>query len=406
MIRKIAEECEEEALALLRTLTMIPAYSGEEQKRAEYIKKRLSSLGAKPVIDEAGNVICMIEGENKDEMIAFAAHTDTVFETSIPREIRIEDREDGERWYCPGIGDDTANLVNMLMGLKYVLSTGVKPKYTLLFAADSCEEGLGNCKGIRKVFETYGDRIKEFYTFDLYLGQVVSGAVGSHRYKISIDSEGGHSYLAFGKPNPILLLSQLIQKLAEIPLPKEGKTTHNFGMISGGTSVNTIPQHAEVLYEFRSESQSNLEQMETEFFRVIHEVQKSGVYTKGEAALLVDTVGIRPGSAFSAADICVQNNIALEGVTSEEMLQTMLPAEMILKKMTQQNMEVMKHWYKDEIKTEACSTDANIPLSMKIPANMIGTVAGGGAHTLEEWIEPASMKTGLCIVLDILSRYM
>ncbi len=379
-IRKKAEEYYPEALALLKELALIPAYAMQEDARAEFICDWIgqieSELPYEVWIDEAKNVICRIIGsEDEDDIAVLAAHTDTVFEMSVPRELR----EENGRLYCPGIGDDTANLVNMLMGLKYLLSFGKQPKRTLLFIADSCEEGLGNCKGIRTVFENF-EGIREFYTFDLYLGQCVRGAVGSYRYKISVDAAGGHSYLAFGTPNPIIILADIIQSLSAIELPKEGHTTFNVGMIEGGTSVNTIPEHAEMLYEFRSESQENLEYMERKFERVMREKRQEYAAGSMQVRIAAQTCGIRPGSAWK------QGNMDR------------------LDDWSRRNMEIVQAWYSGDMDTAACSTDANIPLSKGILANMIGTVTGGGAHTLGEWIEPESMKAGMCVVMDLAAQ--
>ncbi len=368
-IRAYAEEHYDEAVQLLKEIAVIPSPTRHEDKRAMFIQKWINNLGGNAKIDHAKNVLCKIPGKS-EKIIVFAAHTDIVFDANVPLAIK----EEGNRLYCPGIGDDTANLVVLLLILKYVLQSNIQPEYTLLFAADACEEGLGNSDGTREIFRKYGDRIQEFYSFDCYLGYCISDAVGSHRYQISVKVDGGHSYRDFGRPNAIVELADLLQRLYRIVPPTEKKTTFNVGKIEGGTSVNTIAEYAEMLYEFRSPSQSCLQQMETAFWE---EIQKS---EKQDVQFEVKTIGIRPGTA----------------ITDTEALQ----------KWTDRNADIIRKWYNGDMYLEANSTDANIPLSMDIPANTIGVVYGNGAHTTEEWIEPESLKPGLCIALELLQYYL
>lgn len=373
-IKAIAEEyaaaCSEEALELLRTLGKIPAPSRQEDLRAVFCRDWLLAQGAVDVtIDKAKNVICKIGCEEHEDYIAFAAHTDIVF----PDMETLPMREEDGKLYAPGIGDDTSNLVNLLMGAKYLLQNKIKLKYGVLIVCNACEEGLGNLDGTKELFAAYGSKIKAFYSFDGYTPQCCSTAVGSYRYKISCRTTGGHSYINFGEPNAIEILCRLVEELYKIEAPQEVKTTYNVGRIEGGTTVNSIAQECSMLYEFRSTSQKCLEMMEEKFNQTVEACRNLG----GE--LTVELLGIRPGNG---------------------------PLDMDeLNAFTKQSADIISNFYTGDIDFAAYSTDSNVPLSLGIAANTIGTVLGALAHTREEWIDISSLPKGLGIVLSLMLLY-
>lgn len=373
-IKAIAEEyaaaCSEEALELLRTLGKIPAPSRQEDLRAVFCRDWLLAQGAVDVtIDKAKNVICKIGCEEHEDYIAFAAHTDIVF----PDMETLPMREEDGKLYAPGIGDDTSNLVNLLMGAKYLLQNKIKLKYGVLIVCNACEEGLGNLDGTKELFAAYGSKIKAFYSFDGYTPQCCSTAVGSYRYKISCRTTGGHSYINFGEPNAIEILCRLVEELYKIEAPQEVKTTYNVGRIEGGTTVNSIAQECSMLYEFRSTSQKCLEIMEERFNQTVEACRNLG----GE--LTVELLGIRPGNG---------------------------PLDMDeLNAFTRQSADIISSFYTGDIDFAAYSTDSNVPLSLGIAANTIGTVLGALAHTREEWIDISSLPKGLGIVLSLMLLY-
>ena len=226
----------EDAKKLLKELSVISAPSHFEDERAAFVLSWLHGIGAESAyMDEAKNVIYPINCEGRDDIIVFEAHTDTVF----PAEVPMTWREDETNYYCPGIGDDTVNLVNMLMTVRYIVQNHLKPCCGVLFVANSCEEGLGNLKGTRQLFQDFEGRIDRLVTFDGSYRSVVARAVGSHRYRIDVATQGGHSWGAFGKTNAIVELAKLLTSLCDVELPAVGKskTTYNVGTIQGGTSV-------------------------------------------------------------------------------------------------------------------------------------------------------------------------
>lgn len=354
----------------LTTLGKIPAPSHNEDKRAAFCLEYMKSLGAESVvIDAAKNVVCEIGCEGKDQVIIFAAHTDIVFPDTEELPMTI----DGDRIAAPGIGDDTGNLANLMAGLKYLLTFPGTSPYGIVVVANSCEEGLGNLDGTRQLVKTYRDRIKAFISFDGYAPQCCSRAVGSHRYKITIHAQGGHSYGSFGNTSAIKFAADVVERLYDQELPEGQKTTYNVGVIEGGTTVNTIPEKCVLLYEFRSESQDCLKFMADQLESIIAEFKESGMDIE------LETLGIRPGNRA----------VPPEG----------------LEEMTKAHAEILSGLLEGPLDFNAYSTDANIPLSLGIPANTIGTIRGGGAHTYDEWIDFSFQETGMKIVISLMKQF-
>ena len=371
-ILKEIEDSSQEALDLLITLGKIPAPSHQENKRAEFCKQWLEQQGAKGVyIDEALNVVYPVGCTDSNPLVVFAAHTDVVFPDTEELPMTIADG----KIYCPGIGDDTMHVVALLMVAKYVTKHNLTPANGgILFVANSCEEGLGNLKGVRKIAEDYGSRITEFVTFDGPGTNIVNRAVGSKRYKIEIDTEGGHSYGKFGNRNAIVYLASLIDALYAMKVPTRGKTTYNVGTISGGTSVNTIAQHAEMLYEFRSDDREDLAEMEAHLDAALNFYRTKGIQ------VTCTLMGDRP--CGSAVDQEKHNNLIARAAAAMEAYRGITP------------------------KLSAGSTDCNIPLSMGIPSIMVPCGKGQGVHTREEYIEIDSQVPGLKVAFELVLYHM
>ena len=362
--------CLPEAEALLETLGRIPAPTRMEDERAAFVAKWFRDIGADRVyIDSAKNVICPWDAKGTGELVVFMAHMDIVFPDTSPLPMRKE----GRTLYAPGIGDDTANLVNLMMGAKFFIQNHVHFCPGVLFIANACEEGLGNLDGAKEVMRVYGDRVREFFSFDGYLSQCTSDAVGSHRYRIAVKETGGHSYLDFGRENAIAVAAEMIRDLYGQTLPEgEVKTTYNVGTIAGGTTVNSIAEFAEMLYEYRSPSNANLLYMMEQFNRIMNRYRHAHDVD-------IELLGVRPGKG------------ALD--------------EAALAAWTESNIAVIRKYYGGEMDLQPYSTDSNIPLSTGVLANTIGTIAGSMAHTREEWVDLDSIPAGLGIVLELMVRY-
>ena len=361
----------QEALDLLITLAQIPAPSHHEEQRAQFCLDWLTAQGAEGVyIDNALNVIYPIGCTENNPIMVFMAHSDVVFPDTAPLPLTISNG----KIHCPGVGDDTANVVALLAAAKYIAQHHLVPKDCgVLLVVNSCEEGLGNLKGSRKIMEDFGHRVREFITFDGSVTAIVNRAVGSRRYRIEIDTEGGHSYGAFGNRNAIAYLASLIDTLYTIKVPPIGKTTFNVGTISGGTSVNTIAQHAEMLYEFRSDEREALEIMEQYLNAAIAFYRAKGV------KVTVTLLGDRPCSGELDWD---RETVLMERAA-----------------------QAVKQHYGYDVSFRVGSTDCNVPLSMGVPAVCVGCAMGAGAHTREESVDIDSLRPGLGVAFDLILHH-
>ncbi len=365
-------ECQDELRQLIRELSVIPAPSHHEEQRAAYCKKWFEAAGFKNVaVDDALNVVCPWPAE-APETTVFMAHTDVVFPDTAP----LPFREDESTFYCPGVCDDTANLAVMMIAARYFLRRGCRPKHSLLFVANSCEEGLGNLKGSKAIVRDYGDRLKGLVTFDgVRFERIVTDAVGSHRYRVTVTTEGGHSFSKFGNRNAIRYLASMIDALYAVKVPdKPGtRTTYNVGLISGGTSVNTIAQRAEMLCEYRSDDVECLRAMKRCFEAVVEAYRAMGIGVE------VELVGDRScANGVNPADH--EALIALADRTIRDVIGK-------------------------EPLHESSSTDANSALGAGIPAVCLSAVQGKGCHTREETLELSSLVPGCRLVMDFMANF-
>ena len=365
------DQHKQEAYDLLLTLAQIPAPSHHEEKRAEFCKQWLESQGAEGVyIDEALNVVYPLGCTESNPVVVFMAHTDVVFPDTTSLPLRVEDG----KIFCPGIGDDSANVAGLMTIAKYIAQNKLMPKETgVVIVLNSCEEGLGNLKGSKHIMSKYGTRVQEFVSFDGTARGMCTGAVGSKRYEIEILTEGGHSYGAFGNRNAIAYMASLISSLYDIKVPNRGKTTYNVGTISGGTSVNTIAQKATMLYEYRSNNFEDLQEMEMHFNAAIEYYRSKGITVN------VTLVGDRP----CAKPIDPEKHQVL----------------------ISRALQAVKEHYGIDAGCGFGSTDCNTPLSMGIPSLSVGGYIGAKAHTREEYLEIDSLHPGLKVIFDMVLHH-
>ena len=361
---------QEEIKQIIRDMCAIPAPSHHEEKRAEFCKKWFEDNGFENVsIDAALNVLAPVNVTSDNKITIYMAHTDTVFPELTP----LPFSEDDEFMYSPGVTDDTANLAVLMVCARYFKDHFKGGKDGVLFVANSCEEGLGNLKGSRQIMADFASRTKEFITIDgTCLDRIVTCAVGSHRYKVTVKTEGGHSYGNFGNRNAIAVLSSMISLLYSVKVPVEGnsKTTYNVGTISGGTSVNTIAQDACMMYEYRSDNKNCLAKMQKMFEQTIETFRSMGIEVE------VEKVGDRPcsGEIDKTAFAALKNRIS----------------------------NAIRETLGMDSREASSSTDANMPLSLGIPAVCISGCRGAGCHTREEKLEKASLLPGCRLLLDII----
>ena len=358
---------QEEVQALIRTLCAIPAPSHHEEERAEFVKNWFEQYGMHAEIDAAKNVLCPMGLDDHEEIVVVMAHMDTVFPDRSPMPFKEEDG----RMYCPGVGDNTANLAAMMLLARYFHEHGT-PRCGVLFVGDACEEGLGNLDGCRAIMKAFGPRVKTFLSLDGDVKSVCAHAVGSYRYKITAQTKGGHSFANFGQRSAIEVLCRLTCALYNQKLPKNGDsiTTYNVGIISGGTSVNTIAQKAEMLYEFRSDDPDCLAAMEKQMRTILEE------NAVPDAQVHAQLLGERP--CGKAGDRMAQ--LELENICCQ----------------------ALEHYVGRRPGRSVGSTDCNIPLSMGVPSACFGMYVGEGEHTREEWIEPDSLQSGMKAAASVL----
>jgi tripeptide aminopeptidase len=353
-------------------LTQIPAPSFEEEKRAAAVKELLEAEGLPVTTDKIGNVVAELRGSNEKEAILVTAHLDTVF----PAGTDVTIHKDGERVLAPGISDNGTGLAALVAVARALHAAKIKPQRTILFAANVGEEGEGNLRGMRALIEAYRTRLRAVIVLDgSGTDHVTTKALASRRLEVVISGPGGHSWSDFGMVNPINALVRGSQRFINTRVPVSPRTTFNLGQIEGGTSVNSIPYDATLKVDIRSESEEELGRLESALrdcmaAGVRDEMDNARDRSKGKLEWKMNVIGSRPGGE--------------------------LPADSALLA----SLRAADDFLANQSRVERSSTDANIPLSLGIEAISIGAGGnGGGAHSLQEWYEPAGREMGLQRVL-------
>ncbi len=367
-------DSQEEIKSLIKELCNIPAPSNHETLRAAFCKDWFLKNGFPQVfIDEYENVVCPVGVTEDNDITVIMAHTDIVFPDTTPLPFKEEDG----RFCCPGVGDDTANLATMMVLSRYMVKNGLTPvNGGVVFVANSGEEGLGNLRGSRGIVKTYGKRIREFISLDgQVFGKAVNHAVGSHRYEVTVTTEGGHSYGAFGNRNAIAAMASMINTMYSVKVPQEGssKTTYNVGVINGGSTVNSICQKVTMLCEYRSDNLNCLNKMKAMFEAIFEAYRATGVGVE------VKLVGDRP---------CAE----IRDPEAQAALESKLAAS-------------YKDLFDFDVEFGSGSTDCNSSLAEGIPSVCFGVYTGAGAHSREEYINVESLKDGAALVMDFLCNY-
>jgi len=229
-------------------LTEIPAPSFQEAKRAEAVRDILASEGLAIHTDKIGNVIGELPGSD-EEVVVLAAHLDTVF----PAGTEIKVRREGGRLVAPGISDNGTGLAGLLAVARAIQTAKIKPRRTILFAANVGEEGEGNLRGMRALIDAYRTKLRAVIVLDgSGTDHVTTKALASRRLEVLITGPGGHSWSDFGMPNPINALVRASVRFINTKVPAAPRTTFNLGQIEGGTSVNSIPYEAKLKVDLRS----------------------------------------------------------------------------------------------------------------------------------------------------------
>jgi acetylornithine deacetylase/succinyl-diaminopimelate desuccinylase-like protein len=327
-----------------------------EFDRARELMRQFTNLSLANVhIDQAGNVIGTRPGRSAHPNIVFAAHLDTVF----PEGTDVKVKREGETLKGPGIGDDCRGLAVILATIQALNAAKIETAGTITFVADVGEEGLGDLRGIKNLFrESASGQIDKFVSIDGNGLSIANTGVGSMRYRVAFTGPGGHSYGAFGMANPIHAMGRAIAKISDFQVPASPKTTFNVGRVGGGTSVNSIASEAWMEMDMRSSDVTALKSLDEKFqsaIRTAVEEENRRWNNRGKVSATPELVGLRPAGKTPEDSPLVQTALAVtRAIGGDENLQE-------------------------------GSTDANVPMSMNIPAITIGGGgAGSGAHSTRE----------------------
>jgi tripeptide aminopeptidase len=365
------------------SMVAIPAPPFGEEARAEWLSAHFAEAGLSQVhTDEVGNVFGVLPAaklppESTGPLVVLSAHLDTVFPADTP----LNPVVDGGRLEAPGACDNGAGVAGMLAIAHALIEAKAELPAPLIFLGNVGEEGEGDLRGMRHLYRqsALAGRIAAHIVLDgAGADSAVTQALGSRRFQVTVSGPGGHSFTDAGTPNPIVALAFALAALAETALPEEPRTTLNLGTVRGGTSVNSIPESAQASIDFRSTSAEQLTRLEVALHRAVEDsVQRTNAAVKAETAqsrgllsFSIVKIGDRP-----AAQLPVDSQL-FEGLRA-----------------------VDRHLgLRSDFRLG--STDANIPLSLGVPALSLGAGGdGGGAHTQAEWYSAKDREVGLKRVL-------
>jgi tripeptide aminopeptidase len=361
-------------------LVAIPAPPFGEQARSEWLADRFRKAGLSDVeTDEVGNVTgtlpaTYLPADSTGPVVVLSAHLDTVFPADTP----INVVRDGERLLAPGASDNGAGVAGMLAIVHALLDAKVELPAPIIFLGNVGEEGEGDLRGVRHFYsqQPLAGRIAGHIVLDgAGADSVVTQALGSRRFQVTINGPGGHSFTDAGTVNPIIALGAALAQLAEISLPEEPRTTLNVGTIRGGTSVNSIPESASATIDLRSTDSGQLVRLEVALHRAVEDAvthwnARTTSSSERPLTFSIAKIGDRPAASLPSESPVLE---ALRAVDRHLRLRTDL---------------------------RLGSTDANIPLSLGVPSLSMGAGGeGGGAHTQAEWYSAKDRETGLRRVL-------
>ena len=360
-------------LDLAIAIQQIPAPTFHEAERAKFVCARFAEEGLQDVeIDSVGNVYARVgstkpqpDGSAYSKPLVVSAHLDTVFPASADLSIRHEP----ERILAPGIGDNSLGVAGLFGILWALQERGLSLPGDLWLVANVCEEGLGNLRGMQALVDRFGSEPLAYIVVEgMALGQIYQRGLGVQRYRLSVHTAGGHSWIDYGQPSAIHELTALTTRITALELPRQPRTTLNVGIISGGSSVNTIAAEAMLELDLRSESAATLKNVVGQVEQIVHSVQKPGVVIE------LATIGQRPAGE--------------------------LPAEHRLVKLAWNCL----HAVGIEARLSIGSTDANLPLSLGIPSIAVGLTTGGKAHSMNEYINVAPLEKGMEQLVRLVSQ--
>lgn len=366
---------DERIVAAQVALSEIPSPTGGEQARGAWVAERFRRLGLAQVrVDDVGNVLGMRAGAADVAPVVLCAHLDTIFPAGTP--VGVE--RDGPQLHGPGIVDNSRGLAAMLALAEAVDGTSLRTRRSVLFAATVGEEGAGDLRGVKYLFANTVERPAACIALDGAGDErIVTRALGARRYRVSFHGIGGHSWASFGVPNPVHAAGATAAKLAALPLPRTPRTTLSVCRIGGGISVNAIPGEAWLEVDLRSSSTDVLARCAADIHQAVrvaaHEENTRRAPGTAPLSFTIDIIGDRPCGEMDEAHPLVRAAMQATSVIGKT----------------------------PELVT--ASTDANVPISLGIPAIAIGAGGrGGGIHTSAEWYDNSDGAIGLSRALCLL----
>ncbi|MBX3058018.1 MAG: M20/M25/M40 family metallo-hydrolase [Anaerolineae bacterium] len=349
----------DQVVDLAMAIQQIPAPTFAEAARAAFIGQQFTAVPLQDVFqDELHNVYGRLPSTNPTQPpVIISAHSDTVF----PIETDLTVRRDGRYVYGPGIADNSTGVAGIITLAKVLQDAALNLPADLWFVSNVGEEGLGDLRGMRAVVERFGARATYIVVEGGLYGQVSHQGIGVRRFKLTVETPGGHSWGNFGARSAVHELARLIVAIDRLVVPKTPKTTYNVGVIEGGTSINTVAQSASGLLDLRSESPAELESLVTAVSQIIEQANK-----RKDVRVRMELIGNRPAGLLPADAPLVQAAVAA--------LQAVGCAHPRL---------------------IASSTDANVPLSEGYTAVCIGLAESHHAHRLDEYLDPHHLPNGL-----------
>lgn len=349
----------EAQLDLTVAIQQIPAPTFAEQARADFVQAHLNALGLWDVTQDAlYNVYGRYPGAGGAPPVVVSAHSDTVFPASVDLQLRRE----GALLHGPGIGDNAAGVAGVLVLAATLRAHRLRSPADIWFVINSREEGLGDLGGMRAVVDRFSEAGAFLVVEGGAYGCILHQAIGVRRYRLEVQAEGGHSWSDFGRTSAIHVLGQVVAALTtQLTPPAVPKTTYNIGVIEGGTSVNTIAATASLLLDLRSQDPTELERLIGQVEAVIAEVQ-----SQTDARLQLEVIGDRPAGTLDRQAALVQwADHALRAVGCQD------------------------------ISYLSGSTDANVPLSRRLPAVCIGLARAHHAHRQDEYLDATELPRGM-----------
>jgi acetylornithine deacetylase/succinyl-diaminopimelate desuccinylase-like protein len=338
-------------------LQQIPAPTFHEDQRAVCVREHFVSAGLDQIgRDSAGNVSGCLSGSGDARPLIFTAHMDTVFPLNFP----LKQEHSPDRITGPGIGDNSLGLAALISLPGFFKLSGQSLPGDLWLVATTGEEGIGDLRGIRAVSDRFGAQAVGYVSIEgMGLGTILHRGLGVERYRVSVNTRGGHSWVDYGAPSAVHELAALAARLAGHRLPRKPRSTFNIGLIQGGTAVNAIAANAWMDIDLRCETAQGL----TELTR--HLTNAVEIAGRRDVTIEIERIGRRP-----AAELSKEHNLVRLAARA-------LGAQGILP-----NYNI-------------ASTEANEPLSRGYPALTLGITTGDRAHSAEEYIDISPIAKGL-----------